>query len=238
MKINREKSSEYGDFSIEPTDGRQILAVYVDFTTKLLIVEELADRDQGETPRPAFITTVDAEAARVIPFDERKNYIDYSEMSEADEESGLKRVFRHEINFETGNETIKEKLYNADSGDEISSSTSIAFGKTAPATIFDSFKQRLAQQEREELFWKTEYAAKSFEDRAAYWASMMFRQMRWQNESGLDEYAGFTPEWYEFAQSREPDFDQMFDFIFERYGYEFAYQDHSEKEIRRRIGEE
>lgn len=227
MKINLEKVSEHGDFSVEPTDGRQILAVYFDFETRLLIVEELAARTGNS--QPIYVTTIDAAARRIVAPDERKNYIDYAEQSESDEETGLKRIFRREINAETGNEFINEKLYK--SNFEISSSTRIAFSKTKPQTVFDSYKQRLKEQEREELFWKTEYAAKNFEERAAYWASTMFRHMRWQSESGLDEYAGFTPEWYEFGKRRDPEFDKILSFIFRRYKSEFDYQGYSPDEI-------
>ena len=235
MKINLEKNSEYGNFSIEPTAGKQILAVYFDFVTKLLIVEEIADtaRERAKS-QPIYVTTIDSEAARIIPLDERKKYINYSKQSEIDEELGLKRIFRRAINAETGNEFVEEKLYK--SSIEISRSTRLAFGKTAPPTAFDDYKQRLEQAEREELFWRTQYAAKNFAERAAYWASAILRQMRRQSESGLDEYAAFTPEWYEFANAREPDFDKILSFIFERYKREFDYQDCSENEILRRLG--
>jgi len=231
MKINLEKASEYGDFSIEPTAGKEILAVYFDFETKLLIVEEVAE--SAASSRPIYVTTIDAPAARIIPIEERKNYIDYSEQSETDEDLGLKRIFRREINAETGNESIIDRLYRSDV--EISSSNRIAFSKTKPPTVFDSHRQRLEQAAREELFWETEYRAKTFEQRAAYWVSVMFRHMRWQSESGLDEYAGFDPEWHAYATRRDPEFEQILLFIFERYKDEFEYQDHSTDEIRRRI---
>ena len=238
MKINPEKDSEYGSFSIEPTAGKQILAVYFDFSTKLLIVEELADADEGKSSQPIYVTTIDARAAKIIPPAERKNHIDYSEASEIDEGLGLKRTFRREIVAETGSEFIRERLSALESNVELGRSTRVAFDKNAPQTAFDSYKQRLEQEEREALFWKTRYAAKTFEDRAAYWASTIFRQRRRQSESGLDEYAACTPEWHEFAASREPDFDKMLDFIFERDRREFEYQDLSENEFRRRIGKE
>lgn len=231
MQLNPEKASEFGDFSIEPTAGLEILAVYIDFETKLLIVEEIAERSGGA--QPIRVTTIDARAARIVPPAERKNFIDYSERTETDAGLGLTRTFRREINFETGNEFIIEKLCRAD--EEISGSTRIAFGQNASPNVFDSYRQRLKEQEREESFWQTEYRAKDFEQRAAYWASMMFRHMRWQSESGLDEYAGFTPDWYEYARRREPDFDHLLAFIFERYRYEFDYQGYSETEIRRRL---
>ena len=236
MKIIVGKPSEYGNFSIEPTAGKTILAIYFDFTTRLLIVEELAVANEGKQSQPIFTTTIDAENARVIPPEERENYIDYAEQSEIDAETGLKRISRREIDFGTGGEIIKEKLYEFGTSVEISSATRIAFGKNAPQTVFDSYKQEQEWKAREELFWQNEYAAKSFAERAAYWASSMFRHVRWQSESGLDEYAGFSPEWYEFAKSREPDFDKILAFIFEHYKGEFVYQDCSIAEIRRRIG--
>jgi hypothetical protein len=232
MKLDIERVSEYGSFSIEPTEGRKILAVFLDFETKLLIVEELAART-GDS-QLVYVTTIDARAARIIPPGERKNRIDYSEQSETDEEAGLKRVFRREIDTETGNESFSEQLYK--SNVQIGRSTRIAFRKSKPETILDSYRRRLEEQEHQELFWKTEYAAKTFEDRAAYWAASIHRHMRWQSESGLDEYAGFTPEWYELAKRREPEFDKILSFMFERYKHEFAYQDCSTDEILRRIG--
>jgi len=93
MKINLEKTSEYGNFSIEPTAGKQIPAVYFDFAAKLLIVEELADSNKSERSEPIYVTTIDAAARKIIPPDERKNYIDYSEASKIEEEPGLKRIF-------------------------------------------------------------------------------------------------------------------------------------------------
>ena len=81
-----------------------------------------------------------------------------------------------------------------------------------------------------------EYAAKSFEDRAAHWAGMMFRSIRWQNEAGLGELDGFDPEWYADAKKREPEWDRMFDYILERWENEFRYQDVTPDSIRRRVG--
>ncbi|MBX7173246.1 MAG: hypothetical protein K1X72_19915 [Pyrinomonadaceae bacterium] len=82
--------------------------------------------------------------------------------------------------------------------------------------IIETIKYRIAYQKKEDSFWKNDYGAKSFEEKAAYWANGMFRSERWQTESGLDIYEGYTPNWYQFAKKREPDFDKMLVYIFER----------------------
>lgn len=102
--------------------------------------------------------------------------------------------------------------------------------------IIETIKYRIEYQKKQDSFWKNEYAAKSFEEKAAYWANGMFRSERWQTESGLDIYNGYTPAWYEFAKKREPDFDKILVYIFERYERDFDYSDLSPKEILRRIG--
>lgn len=104
--------------------------------------------------------------------------------------------------------------------------------------IIEKIQYRIDYRKKEESFWNNEYAAKSFEEKAAYWANGMFRSERWQTESGLDIYNGYTPFWYQFAKNREPDFDKMLLFIFERYQREFEYSDLNPKEILRRIGRE
>lgn len=202
MKLDLENVSEYGSCSIEPAEGRKITAVFIDFETKLLIVEE----------QPTCVTTIDAAAARIIPPGERKSRIDYSEQSETDEASGLGRVFRRELDAETDNETISEQLYRSNT--RMSRSSSIAFSKTKLDTILDSYLKRTSEQERQESLWKTEYATKTLEERDA----------------------GFTPEWYELAKTRDPEFSEILTFMFERDKRELAHQDASPAEIVRRIG--
>lgn len=207
MKLDLEKVSEHGSFSIEATEGREIIATFIDFETALLIVEEVA-----EPPGPSrsiYVTTIDPAAARIVSPAERR--IDYSEKTETDPDTGWKRVFRRELDADTGNEFIHEELYESDI--RTSTSRRVAFSATRMPTIFDSKRAWLKEEVRREAFWKTEYAAKSFEERVAYWSGQIHRHMRWQTESGLDPFAGFTPAWYEEARSRDPDFDRILDAV-------------------------
>lgn len=233
MKIDHERPSEHGSFTIEATDGRTIKDVFRDAKTGLLIVEEEAEGKRGF--RRQFTITVDPETGRIIPIEDRREHIDYADTCARDEQTNLELRSSRKVDKTTGAETIYERLVKPD-GAEAGRTTRAAFARTEPSTLLDDHRRREAYKAKEERFWTTEYAAKDFAARADYWAATMFRHMRWQNESGLDPYAGFDREWFDYAKSREPDFDRMFDYLLERYEQEFLYQDASPAAIRRRVG--
>lgn len=234
MRIDRERPSEHGSFTIEPTEGKTIKDVFRDATTGLLIVEEETEGKRGFRRR--FTTTVDPETGQIIPIEERKRRIDYAEERTLDEETKLELRSSRTVDATTGVETVYERLVKPN-GAEARRTTRTAFTRSRLSTLLDDHKREEAQRAERDRFWTTEYAAKDFAARAAYWAGTMFRHMRWQSESGLDPYAGFTREWFDDAKSREPDFDRMFEYILQRYEQELLYHDASPAEIRRRVVE-
>lgn len=78
---------------------------------------------------------------------------------------------------------------------------------------------------KEKLFWEEKYPAFSFEDKARYWSGTLLRQMRWQGESGLDQFYFYTPEWYESVKEIEPDFDKIMDEVFDKYWKGYWHDD-------------
>ena len=58
-------------------------------------------------------------------------------------------------------------------------------------------------------FWKNIYPKKSYEERVSYWSGSFGRQMRWNGESGVDEFAVFSHSAYCFWKSHEPKIDEM-----------------------------
>ncbi len=233
MKINLERPSEHGSFTIEATAGKTIKHVFRDATTNLLIVEEETEGEGGLRRR--FTTTVDPATGQIIPIEDRTSYIDYADQRAVDEETKLELRSSRKVDTTTGAETIYESLVKSD-GAEACRTTRMAFTRSRLPTLLDDHKRQEAQNAKNEQFWTTEYAAKDFPARAAHWAGTMFRHMRWQSESGLDPCAGFSREWYSDAKRREPDFDRMFDYILQRYEQELLYHDTSPAEIRRRVG--
>lgn len=240
MKIDHERPSEHGSFTIEATAGRTLKDVFRDATTGLLIVEEEAAWKRGSRQ---FTITVDPKTGQIIPIGERGKYIDYTETRVIDEETKLElRTFR-KVDKTSGAETIHELLVKPDGAEE-SRTERVAFTRNKLSTLLEDHKRREAykaqhkaqHKAQEERFWTTEYAPKDFAARAAYWAGTMFRHMRWQTESGLDPLEGFDREWFEHAKSREPEFDRMFDYLLERYAQDFLYEDTNPADIRRRVG--
>ena len=233
MKTDYARPSEHGSFTIEATEGRTIKDVFRDATTGLLIVEEETEGKRGF--RRQLTTTVDPETGQIIPIEERKSHIDYSDKRARDEETKLELRSSRKVDATTGAETIYERLVKPN-GAEARRTTRDAFTRSKLPTLLDDHKRQEAQKAESEQFWTTEYAAKDFAARAAHWAGTMFRHIRWQSESGLDPCAGFSREWFIDAKSREPDFGRMFDYILQRYEQELLYHDTSPAEIRRRVG--
>jgi hypothetical protein len=63
----------------------------------------------------------------------------------------------------------------------------------------------------------SEYLAKSYEDRVKYWAGTLHQEMRWNGESGLDEYAVFSKAWLDEVKTIEPQIEEMLDEAIEKY---------------------
>lgn len=61
------------------------------------------------------------------------------------------------------------------------------------------------------------YAGYTFEQKVRYWSYTIHQQMRWQAESGLDPYAGFSRDWHAAMKRAEPDFDALINAAFERF---------------------
>lgn len=65
-------------------------------------------------------------------------------------------------------------------------------------------------------FEKEEYPNFSFNEKVKYWSGVLYRQMRWQVESGLDPYAIYDSKWHEIKK-QEPEIDKIMDCVFDEY---------------------
>ena len=68
----------------------------------------------------------------------------------------------------------------------------------------------------EEKFWAETYPAYSFEEKVKHWSGSLYRQMRWNGESGYDEYGIYSPEWHAAVLALEPEIDRIMDELFDR----------------------
>jgi len=69
----------------------------------------------------------------------------------------------------------------------------------------------------EKLFWRDIYPKYSFDEKVSYWSQTLNQQMRWQAESGLDEYTIFSRDWYISVKGIEPNIDRIIAMSFEKF---------------------
>jgi len=73
----------------------------------------------------------------------------------------------------------------------------------------------------EDNFWKRTYPQKTDNEKIKYWASTLYRNMRQQEESGLDAYAIYTITWLTDVLEKESDFLSMLPNIYNIWGNMF-----------------
>lgn len=78
---------------------------------------------------------------------------------------------------------------------------------------------------------KPEYQNLSFDQKVAQWSGNLHQSMRWQGESGYDEYAIFSRAWYLAVKEGEPQFDKIMDRVFETKWKGYWSREEYEKRI-------
>ena len=63
------------------------------------------------------------------------------------------------------------------------------------------------------------YENYSFDEKVIYWCEELNKRMRNQVESGLDEYAIFSPIWHRTMKRLEPDFDLIIIHVFKKFSF-------------------
>lgn len=75
--------------------------------------------------------------------------------------------------------------------------------------------------DNENIFKKDKYPLFSDEEKISYWGAGLHRGMRWQAESGYDEYAIYTQHWLEGVLAQEPRFMELLPNIYSLWGASF-----------------
>lgn len=94
-------------------------------------------------------------------------------------------------------------------------------------------RKELAQQakERGQLFWIEDYPNFSTENKVKYWLSNIHKGMRIQGEATNNPYSEFSIEWYNFAKSKESDFDLIFSEVVSRMGINFNWNEYYKRTL-------
>ena len=62
-----------------------------------------------------------------------------------------------------------------------------------------------------------EYQQMSYEERVRYWSGALHQQMRWNVESGVDEYGFYSKKWLEQTKEMEPQIESILEDVFKIY---------------------
>ncbi|HLP87003.1 MAG TPA: hypothetical protein VK184_00125 [Nostocaceae cyanobacterium] len=212
------------------TPNKRIIKQFIDYETGYLVVLEI--RTDETTDDNVYCTLIDANTGRVISPEERISSIQ-PERIIVDEQHGLKLTILHTVDMLTGQETLHETLQEIATGRVKATRQSDPFSLEPSQSLIDIVLARQSEAENSSSFWEGEYSQMSLEEKKGYWLSNIMLQMRFQGESGLDEYSFFTPDNYAKWRAEEPDFDQILDFVIENIPDD---TDEVRTEINRRLG--
>jgi len=59
------------------------------------------------------------------------------------------------------------------------------------------------------------YLKPTYDEKVAYWSGQLHPDMRWNGESGVDEYDVFSKEWLTSTRELEPQIDRILEDVFE-----------------------
>jgi len=219
MVINKNEKGEFGHFRILESEGREITQKFIDFETKLVIVREKYRDLNGYAGYSYEYTTINPKNGDIIEIDERKNFIDYNEQIGEDVKSKIKWKTKR-VHGTNGNERIEIKIFHPNEVEPLKSSYHSAFSKESHKPITELYKYLVKSREENRIQKEkalAEYLKKSYEDRVKYWSGNLHRQMRWNAESGFDEYTVFSKAWLDEVKKHEPLIERILDDVIKKY---------------------
>ncbi|BAZ28648.1 hypothetical protein NIES4074_10820 [Cylindrospermum sp. NIES-4074] len=213
MEIQYRRSASESNFEIIPTPDRKIIKQFLDYETGYLVVMEISTDYPTDTN--SYYTLIDPNTGLIISPQARLSSIEGWERTIVDEEHGLQLTSRRTVDLPTGQETLHETLIEIANGKVKSTGESTPFAPEPSPNLLDKYLERQAEKQRNSNWWEEEYAQMSLEEKQGFWLHNTMLQMRFQGESGYDEYAFFTPENYDDWLAKEPEIDQILDFVIE-----------------------
>lgn len=208
------------DFDVIETKGRKILKKYIDYSTKLFVVEEIDD-----FKNTIYYTTIDCKLIQIISYENRKFYINYNEFQHILTNLNFIIVSKRTLNVSTGKEIIDEKLVN-ENGNIVLSRQILAFNENHLENIEDIYIKNEFLKEEERLFWINEYCNYSIENKIKYWLADIQHGMRMQGEATNDPYSEFSVEWYENVKSKDANFDFIFSKAVQSFNINFDWKEY------------
>ena len=216
-------------FTIAPTDDREITRKFIDYETGYIIVYEQNKIDSSD--RVSYCIVVDPIDGSIIDPKTRLSQLDTTEKVVIDEPANLKLLMRRSIDVPTGKEFLDEELFDLKSGKKISSGRGLAFSAKKKNNLIDHYYEWQEEKRVSQIFWSEEYPTYSRKDKKAFWVRYFYTAIRSQGEAGVDEYSIFNKNTYAKWCRFEPDMDVMLEYVIEKIS------DDHEGEIRKRLAE-
>lgn len=220
MKVDHTKSSQFGPFQILPTTGKKIIQQFIDYETKLLIIQEIAiTKKAGNFSQLILLTTLNPTKGTIISPKDRPDYIDYATKVTVAKDLPVKSVVQRVVNLQTGNESFEYTIRDLLTNKILVSGSAIAFSKKQLVSPLEKYQKQLSKNKEREEFWAVTYPAKSYEERVKYWGNTLHQLMRWQTESGYEEASIFSKQWLEENQKVEPQLLQIIEELLETWDF-------------------
>ncbi|MCI4669208.1 MAG: hypothetical protein MRZ79_13820 [Bacteroidia bacterium] len=219
MRINYYEAGDFGNFKIYPSDETEISQKFIDLETGLLIVVEAVRDSKSWGGKRHYYYTLHPRSGQVIEIADRADHINYAERKFTDQKSGLHWTMKR-IHAHNGNESIKIRIEDPSTGELINTSHYFAFSAKAHEAIPKLYARLLKLKMEDEARKKkaySDYLKKNQEERVRYWSGQLHQQMRWNGESGLDEYAIFTKNWLEEVRKFEPNIESILEQVFSKF---------------------
>lgn len=217
------------EFTIVPTDDREITRKFVDYETGYIIVHEQKKHDPSD--KRIYCTVIDPGDGSIIDPKTRLTQIDTTEKVVIDEVANLKLLMRRSIDMSTGKEFLDQELFDLMSGKKISSGRGLAFSAKKKNNLIEWYYERREEERENKRFWDEEYPTYSLEEKKAFWLRYFYSAMRSQGEVGADEYWLFTKKNYAEWCRSEPNMDMMLAYVIEKLPH------YDTDEIRKRLAE-
>lgn len=215
MKIDKSTNGEFGNFQVYESEGEKCRRKFIDFETGMLIVMMQEGTIENGFTGDSYHTTINPKNGEIIEVEDRKNYISYDEMSGKDEELKISWK-RRRIPGLRGNEYFEFDIFIESEKEPINLKYWCAFSEKPHKTISEWYKKHLISKEKRKKDI-IEYQKKTYLEKVKFWSGNLYQQMRWNGESGYDEYAVFSKKWLESIKEFEPQIEQILDDAIEKY---------------------
>lgn len=151
------RKCEYGDFELKPEEGWALHYSFIDFESKLLIVSvSIIDTSKwikiglGERSIPTKEYKVDLQTLLILNSEDWRKRFNYEKAETISKDKKYKLITQRRFEPENNNDSIKEELYDLQSGKLISSGESVAFRKSKRENLLESLYRSVKEKEEQQ----------------------------------------------------------------------------------------